>query len=91
MTDTTVIGILNFYDNSSEVTIKELAHELTLNQCHYTVDSYCDWRYNTNLRRFIFDPYTGEKINWKEVKKLLLKKIKEENDKRNDNERNNSG
>lgn len=43
----------------------------------YTAKEYCDRRYTTNLERFNADPYTGEKINWKEVYNYLISKTDE--------------
>jgi len=70
----TTVGVLNIsYEYYEIVTVKDLKDELG-KDCYYTPKEYCDFRYGTNLRRFVYDPYTGEKIIWKEVKKLLEEK-----------------
>ena len=64
----TVLNIT--YEHYEIVSVRDLKDELC-GDCYYTPKEYCDFRFGTNLRRFHFDPYTGNKINWKEVKKLL--------------------
>jgi hypothetical protein len=74
MKEDIIIGILNDYDYTNIVTIKELYdHVMYDTLCIYTLAQYCDRRYATDLTRFTYDPFTGEKIDWKEVKKELLK------------------
>lgn len=71
MNQDTIIGIYNDYERSYLITIFDLAADIKRGWTHYTPKQYCDWRYNTNLERFVYNPYTGEKIDWKEVRKLL--------------------
>ena len=67
----TSIGVLTYsYEMSSIVSVSDLKTEIDRG-CYYTPRQYCDFRYATNLVRFNYDPYTGDKIDWKEVKKLL--------------------
>ena len=64
-----VIGILNDYGYSPLVTISEL---LKLQpKSVYTMKQYCDWRYSTNLTRFVHCPYCGKKIDWETIRKDL--------------------
>lgn len=74
MTLDTTIGIYNYtFEDTSPITIGELRNELHANPCFLKWDSreLCDWRYSTCLTRFRYDPYTGEKLDWKEIKKML--------------------
>lgn len=76
MTGETTIGL--FYDCNETyiITINELIKEIE--HSNKTTNDYfklpwgwkqfCDFRYNTCLQRFIYDPYTGEKIDWKHLK-----------------------
>ena len=34
----------------------------------YSLVDYADGRRETNLDRFVYDPYTGEKIDWKALR-----------------------
>ena len=66
----TTIGLICVsYDREYLCTVDDLKSELK--NTRYTAQQYCDWRYATNLQRFSYDPWTGDKINWKEVKRLL--------------------
>ena len=76
MNQDTTIGVYNDYERSYIITIVELAAEIKRSWTTYTTKQYCDWRYSTNLERFVYNPYTGEKIDWKEVRKLLEEYIK---------------
>ena len=69
----TIIGMLIDYSHTDIVTISELYDALQDEQCVYNIDKYCDQRCSTNLTRFSYDPFNGSFINWKEVKKELLK------------------
>jgi hypothetical protein len=73
MTDlNTTIGLLCIdYSTTEVVTVQELKDEIK-GGCHFTPQQYCDFRYGTNLQRFLYDPFTGKKIDWKEVKSLLV-------------------
>lgn len=68
--DKTTIGLICLLHDSVHLfTVAQLRDELK--NTRYTAQQYCDWRYATNLQRFVYDPYTGNKIDWKEVKRLL--------------------
>ena len=71
MKEQNTIGILNGYSHDELCTIGELREHISTGGTVFKPHQYCDWRYNTDLRRFSFDPYTGEKIDWKEVEKLI--------------------
>ena len=68
----TIIGMLNDYDHTDLVSISELYNAIQDRLCLYDIDTYCDLRFSTNLKRFSYDPYHGTHINWKEVKQELL-------------------
>lgn len=70
MTGQTTIGILTSFDVESLYNIDELGEYLA-GQSRYTAKQYCDLRYATNLQRFKYDPFTGEKIDWKKVKQMI--------------------
>lgn len=70
----TVVGILCAgydWDDTRLCSIAELRRDLRRRDCSYTARQYCDFRYNTNLQRFIYDPFRGTRIDWKEVRRLL--------------------
>lgn len=71
MNKDTTIGLVNDYEDTRLASIMMIAADIRRGWTCYTPKQYCDWRYSTNLERFVYDPYTGEKINWKEVRKLL--------------------
>ena len=71
-TDNTTIGIR--YDDGNAITVEELRKDTI--SSYFTINQYCDFRYSTNIGRFNYDPYTGEKIDWKEVKRLLKLNVK---------------
>lgn len=72
MKQDTIIGILHVACDVSWIcSVNMLKAELAQPGCQWTARQYCDFRYSTNLHRFLFDPYTGEKLEWKEIKKLL--------------------
>ena len=68
-----IIGMLSDYDHTDIVNIDDLYKAIQDEYCIYTIDQYCDFRYSTNLTRFTYDPFDGSKIDWKEVKKELMK------------------
>ena len=70
MTRQTIIGVLTNFSVESLCTIDELGEYLA-GQSRYTAQQYCDARYATNLQRFKYDPFTGEKIDWGKVKYLI--------------------
>lgn len=68
----TTIGVLSVtYDYTCICTVAELYDIVHDRCCIYTAKQYCDFRYATNLQRFRYDPFTGEKIDWKKVKELI--------------------
>lgn len=70
-TPKTTIGIFHDYTDSHVITVEELK-DLQISTV-YSPKQFCDWRCNTCLSRFIFDPYSGEKIDWKRVREILSK------------------
>lgn len=76
MTLDTVIGKYNgsYYDTYL-ISIGGLKSELNSENPHnkpvYTAKQFCDRRYNTCLYHFNYDPYTGEKLDWKEIRNML--------------------
>ena len=75
MTNTEItIGIINYAcDITRLCTIGDLHEEVLKRKSVFTPKQYCDWRYRTNLTRFIYDPFTGKKIDWKEILEFLEK------------------
>lgn len=74
--NTTIIGVLcETYDRTFLCSVAELYEATHSKQFQYTAyfsaNQYCDFRYATNLQRFRYDPFTGEKIDWKKVKELI--------------------
>ena len=69
--ETTIGQLWVSYETVYICTVKDLKEELDRGGCYYRPQHYCDFRYATNLQRFVYDPYTGSKIDWKEVKRLL--------------------
>lgn len=63
-----IIGVLN--DTGQPISAEEL--KLELQSTAFTAKQYCDFRYSTNLTRFFFDPYTGKRIDWKEIYNYLV-------------------
>lgn len=66
-----IIGIWNDYDDTRLITLSELID--LENDSYFTLAQYLDKRYSTNLTRFNFDPFTGEKIDWAEIRKTFIK------------------
>ena len=71
MEENDTIGILNGYEYDELCSVESLRDHVKHGCTVYTAAKYCDWRFNTDLRRFNFDPYTGKKIDWKEVRKMI--------------------
>ena len=71
MEDTDTIGILNGYFNDEECSVESLRDHVKYGGTAFTAKQYCDWRFNTDLRRFRFDPYNGKRIDWTEVRKMI--------------------
>lgn len=72
MEENDTIGIINAYgDREMICSIGFLRDHIKHGCTVYTAAQYCDWRFNTDLRRFRFDPYTGKKIDWTEVRKMI--------------------
>lgn len=72
----TVIGVLcETNERTFLCSVEELYEATHCKQFQYTAyfsaKQYCDFRYSTNLQRFRYDPFTGEKIDWKKVKELI--------------------
>lgn len=68
----TTIGVLSVtFEYTCVCSVEELYDFVRERGCAYTARQYCDFRFTTNLHRFVYDPYTGEKIDWKEVKRLI--------------------
>ena len=76
MTEHTHIGIFHGTTYSYPITIHNLIGEIERGT-KWSAAQYCNKRYTTNLFGFNYDPWTGEKIDWKEVKRLLLTNIKQ--------------
>lgn len=66
-----IIGLLNDYDEPRLITFDGLKEYIKNRSPIFCLKQYFDWRYNTNLTKFVYDPFTGEKINWDELKKSI--------------------
>lgn len=77
-----VIGMLNDYENTELITLEELKEHiesvrataiyyktLSLSLKHYELSDYCDKRKTTDLTRFEYCPFCGQKIDWERIKK----------------------
>ena len=78
------IGIRHDYENTDIVTFEELKkhiksekrlaeqnkdNEFWQSICSkYTLDDYCDMRTGTDLTRFRYCPFCGQKIDWKAMR-----------------------
>ena len=67
----TTVGIITSFSVETLVTVDELG-EYYAGQSRYTAEQYCDGRCATNLQRFKYDPFTGERIDWKKVYHELI-------------------
>lgn len=66
----TYIGEFIDHEQTRIVNVYDLYNEI-LRGTKWNARQYCDRRFTTNLIHFNYDPYTGEKINWGKVRKLL--------------------
>lgn len=73
--ENTFIGEFCDGEHTHIITVGSLRGEIKRGTA-WDARKYCDRRYYTNLMRFNYDPYTGEHIDWKVVKKLLTKETK---------------
>ena len=69
--DDVVIGLISSYNHTSLCTVKILREDLNYNH-FYSAKQYCDFRCSTNLERFVYDPFSGKKIDWKKIYPSLL-------------------
>jgi len=67
----TIIGLLKDGDDPRLVRFDDLKEYIKTWSPIFSLKQYFDWRYNTNLTKFIYDPFMGEKINWDELKKSI--------------------
>ena len=87
MSGETTIGLFRDFNDTYTITVNGLIKEIEFS--NKTTNDYfklpwgwkqfCDFRYNTCLQRFIYDPFTGEKIDWKELKNNYAKYAKRTN------------
>ena len=66
------IGLFHDYDGDWLITINRLKKEQP--NTVYTMKQYLDGRYSTNLSKFKYCPWCGEKIDWNKIRKELLGK-----------------
>ena len=73
-----IIGIVYDYEDTKLVTLKGLKEHIKYEQLcckhgyrssYYTLSQYCDKRYTTDMTRFEFCPFCGEKIDWSKIKR----------------------
>ena len=63
-----VIGIINDYECTREVTISALKEHIEWHNGYYKLADYADRRKSTDLTRFTYCPYCGKKIDWKKIR-----------------------
>lgn len=68
-----LIGVYYDYDDTRLVTFDDLKMQVKADQTYkaeskYSLKDYLDRRKITNLRRFLYCPNCGEKIDWKYIK-----------------------
>lgn len=69
MTNKTIIALFYYIDDSDFVTVEDLLRRIAAGDTTYTMADYTDRRKSTNITRFNYDPFTGEKIDWKLLRK----------------------
>lgn len=69
ISDNTIIGVWCDYECNNPATFADL--KKAIGKTSFNAEQYCDYRCNTNLRQFKYEPYTGKLIDWKEVLRLL--------------------
>ena len=58
------------YQVGEFIILKDLKEKLPLLTMQgWNIRRICDWRYNAFFQRFRFDPFTGEEIPWKQIKR----------------------
>ena len=66
------IGLFHDCEGDWLITVEGLKREQP--DTVYSMEQYMDSRCNTNLYKFRYCPWCGEKIDWKQIKKDLLEK-----------------
>ena len=56
------------YEWNELITLDELKQEIENKSTIYTLEDYADKRKSTNITRFEYCPFCGEKINWRSIK-----------------------
>lgn len=64
------IGLFHDYEGDWLITINRLKKEQP--NTIYTMKQYLDGRYSTNLSKFKYCPWCGEKIDWGKIRKEIL-------------------
>lgn len=60
MDEDTLIGVINDYDDTRLVSLYDFKYMDSFSG-HFSREQYFDWRFHTNLTRFVYDPFTGKK------------------------------
>lgn len=78
MTGDTYIGLWRNIEYDYLITIDQMVKEVTnpILPLPFTWEQLCDKRCSTCLGQFNYDPFTGEKIDWKELKNNFEKYAK---------------
>lgn len=74
MTNKTIIGVFYYTDDCEFVTVDDLLRLIAMGGTTYTMADYTDRRKSTNITRFNFDPFTGEKVEWGRMRKRYIYK-----------------
>lgn len=74
----TYIGLWRGIERDYLITIGEMVKEVTetVFPIAFTWEQLCDRRFSTCIQQFNYDPFTGEKIDWKELKNNFNKYAK---------------
>lgn len=80
MDKNTIIGLWNDNVCSEPITFEQLKERCKAAGCKYTLEQYLDKRVSTNLTRFNYDPFTGEKVDYAVLGNPIRNNSSEEED-----------
>lgn len=71
MDDYTILGIISDYEDTRLISVGELLEYVKSGKTCYSLKQYLDRRCSTDLQRFNFDPFNGDKIDWSKLRKIF--------------------
>lgn len=71
MDEYTILGIISDYEDARLISVGELLEYVKSGKTCYSLKQYFDRRCSTDLQRFNFDPFNGDKIDWTNLKKNI--------------------